>query len=315
MNSDLSPCSRDLLHIASDLGFAKVGIAKVTDVPKHIIEKYNQWISNGCHGEMAYMEKYGDVRQNPRLLLENARSAIVVIANYHHNTKVAENAPKWASYALGDDYHDVMRQKLSQIASYIQENWGGETRVCIDTAPIFERYWAQQAGVGYIGRNSMLIVPEIGSYVFIGIILSTIEFQPDAPCTLNCLGCNACVRHCPGKAISLSGMIDARRCLSYLTIEYRGELPENLNLGHQIYGCDMCQSVCPHNLNAPTTNITEFLPRKEILSLSHDDIDAMTQDDFSRIFRRSAIKRTKLSGLQRNNRSCVSAINKQGENK
>ena len=224
MNSSQSPCSRNLQHIASELGFAKVGIAKISDVPKPIIEKYDHWISNRCHGEMAYMEKYRDVRQNPRLLLENARSAIVVVANYHHNVKEAENAPKWASYALGDDYHEVMRGKLSQLATYIQENWGGDTRVCVDTAPIFERYWAQQAGVGFIGRNSMLIVPEIGSYVFIGIILSTIKFQPDEPCMLDCIGCNACIRHCPGKAISLNGTIDARRCHSYLTIEYRGEL-------------------------------------------------------------------------------------------
>lgn len=304
MNSSQSPCSRNLQHIASELGLAKVGIAKVTDVPKHIIEKYDHWISNGCHGEMAYMEKYRDVRQNPRLLLENARSAIVVVANYHHDVKAAENAPKWASYALGDDYHEVMRGKLSQLATYIQENWGGDTRVCVDTAPIFERYWAQQAGVGFIGHNSMLIVPEIGSYVFIGIILSTIEFQPDEPCILDCIGCNACIRHCPGKAISLNGTIDARRCHSYLTIEYRGELPDELDLNGKVYGCDMCQSVCPHNLNAPVTQIAEFLPRKEILNLTHEDIDAMTQEEFSRIFSHSAIKRTKLIGLQRNNRHC-----------
>ena len=304
MNSSQSPCSRNLQNTASELGFAKVGIAKISDVPKPIIEKYDHWISNGCHGEMAYMEKYRDVRQNPRLLLENARSAIVVVANYHHNANKAENAPKWASYALGDDYHEVMRGKLSQLATYIQENWGGDTRVCVDTAPIFERYWAQQAGVGFIGRNSMLIVPEIGSYVFIGIILSTIEFQPDEPCILDCIGCNACIRHCPGKAISLNGAIDARRCHSYLTIEYRGELPDELDLNGKVYGCDMCQSVCPHNLNAPVTQIAEFLPRKEILNLTHEDIDAMTQEEFSRIFRHSAIKRTKLAGLHRNNRHC-----------
>lgn len=305
MNSTLSPCSKDLHSIALEVGFAKVGIAKVSDVPKHVIEKYNHWISNECHGEMAYMERYGNVRQNPRFLLENARSVIVAAANYHHDTKAAKNAPKWASYALGDDYHDVMRGKLSQLASYIQENWGGETRICVDTAPIFERYWAQQAGVGFIGRNSMLIVPNVGSYVFIGIILSTIEFLPDEPCMLDCIGCNACIRLCPGKAISLNGTVDARRCHSYLTIEYRGELPNELDLNGKVYGCDMCQSVCPHNINVPTTSITEFLPRKEILNLTHEDINAMTQEDFSRIFRHSAIKRTKLTGLHRNNHHCT----------
>lgn len=305
MKCSQSPCSSDILAVATDLGFSKIGIAKASEVPQSVINQYNQWIESNLHGKMAYMERYGDIRRNPRLLLDNAQAVIVTVANYHSPSSPRQNAPKWASYSLGDDYHEVVRNKLSQLASYIQENWGGETRVCVDTAPIFERYWAQQAGVGFIGRNSMLIVPETGSYVFIGLILSTIDFQPDEPCTLECLGCNACIRHCPGKAISLNGMIDARRCHSYLTIEYRGELPEELNLNNKVYGCDVCQNVCPHNLNAPTTKITEFLPRKEILDLTSNDIDTMTEEDFSRIFRRSAIKRTKLTGLQRNNRHCT----------
>lgn len=304
MKCSQSPCSSDILAVATDLGFSKIGIAKSSEVPQSVIDQYNQWIELNLHGEMAYMERYGDIRRNPCLLLDNAQSVIVTVANYHSPSSPRQNAPKWASYSLGDDYHEVVRNKLFQLASYIQENWGGETRVCVDTAPIFERYWAQQAGIGFIGRNNMLIVPETGSYVFIGLILSTVAFQPDKPCTLECLGCNACIRHCPGKAISLNGMIDARRCHSYLTIEYRGELPEELNLNNKVYGCDVCQNVCPHNLNAPTTKITEFLPRKEILDLTPNDIDTMTQEDFSRIFRRSAIKRTKLTGLQRNNRHC-----------
>ncbi len=305
MRFSQSPCCNDLQAVATELGFDKIGIANASEVPQSVIDRYNQWIASNSHGDMSYMERYGDVRCNPRLLLENAQSVIVVAANYHSPLLPRQNAPKWASYALGDDYHDVMRSKLSQLASFIQENWGGETRICIDTAPIFERYWAQQAGVGFIGRNSMLILPKIGSYVFIGIVLSTIKFQPNEPCMLDCIGCNACIRHCPGKAISLSGMIDTRRCHSYLTIEYRGELPEKLDLNGKVYGCDECQKVCPHNLNAPTTKITEFLPRKEILSLTHSDIETMTQEQFSRIFHHSAIKRTKLTGLHRNNHHCT----------
>ena len=305
MNSAQYPCSSDLQSIANDLGFSAIGIADATKVPHEVIDQYNKWIAANHHGDMAYMERYAEVRHNPLLLLDDAKSIVVVAANYHSPSINRQNCPKWASYALGDDYHDVMRNKLSLLATFINENWGGETRVCVDTAPIFERYWAQQAGVGFIGKNSMLIVPEIGSYIFIGIILTTTKFQSNEPCTLNCMGCNACIRHCPGKAISLSGTIDARRCHSYLTIEYRGELPNELNLNSKVYGCDMCQNVCPHNLNAPTTTIAEFLPRQEILNLSHDDIDALTQEEFSRIFRRSAIKRTKLTGLQRNNHHCT----------
>lgn len=310
MNSKSYPCSNDLQAKASDLGFVRIGITEASEVPQSILDHYKTWIDNGCHGEMAYMERYEEVRRNPQLLLDDAQSIIAVVANYHSPTKSQQDMPKWASYALGDDYHDVMREKLSQLASFIQEIWGGASRICVDTAPIFERYWAQQAGVGFIGRNSMLIVPEIGSYVFIGIILSTVKFQPNEPCTLNCIGCNACIRHCPGKAISLNGSVDARRCHSYLTIEYRGELPEELNINGKIYGCDMCQSVCPHNLNAPITKIAEFLPRQEILDLTHDDINTMTQEEFSRIFRRSAIKRTKLTGLHRNNHHCTKKVGK-----
>lgn len=305
MKCSQSPCSRDILAVATELGFSKIGIAKASEVPQSVIDHYNQWIASNYHGEMSYMERYENIRFNPKLLLENAQSIIAIAINYNSFIKTTSNSPQFASYSLGDDYHEIVRDKLFQLASFIQGNWGGETRICVDTAPIFERYWAQQAGVGFIGRNSMLIVPEIGSYVFIGLILTTIAFQPDKPCSLDCLGCNACIRHCPGNAISLSGIIDARRCHSYLTIEYRGELPEDLNLGDQVYGCDICQSVCPHNLNTPITKITEFLPRKEILSLSHDDIEVMTQKEFSRIFRHSAIKRTKLTGLQRNSRHCT----------
>lgn len=304
MSSSPSPCSNDLHCKAVELGFSKVGVTKATEVPQAIFDEYELWIKNNFHGEMTYMERYGDIRRNPRLLLDDARSIIVVVANYNYPAQNDLKTPQFASYSLGDDYHEVMRDKLSQLATFIQEKWGGVTRVCVDTAPIFERYWAQQAGVGFIGRNKMLIVPQIGSYVFIGIILSSVEFQSDEPCTLDCMGCNACIRHCPGKAISLSGMIDARKCHSYLTIEYRGDLPDGLDFGNRVYGCDVCQSVCPHNFNAPTTNIAEFLPRKEILNLTHDDIDTMTQEEFSRIFRHSAIKRTKLAGLQRNNRHC-----------
>lgn len=304
MKYSQSPCSNDLSSLAQELQISALGIARNHAIPPEVINIYQQWIDAEKHGEMAYMAKYKEIRLNPQELLPGTQSIIVAAFNYHSPIKTPADNPQFASYSLGDDYHEVVRERLSLLASFIQEKWGGVTRVCVDTAPIFERYWAQQAGVGFIGRNKMLIVPQIGSYVFIGIILSTVEFKPDEPCTLDCMGCNACIRHCPGKAISLNGPIDARKCHSYLTIEYRGDLPDDLDLGNRVYGCDVCQTVCPHNLNAPTTNIAEFLPRKEILNLTHDDIDTMSQEEFSRIFSHSAIKRTKLAGLQRNNRHC-----------
>ncbi len=302
------PCSDALSGIARDLQASAIGIAKASVVPSAIIDKYNEWIERGCQGGMSYMERYRDVRANPDLLLSGVKSIIVAAFNYYYPSVCDKDTPRFALYALGDDYHEVIRQRLELLASFIKEQWGGATRVCVDTAPIFERYWAQQSGIGFVGRNKMLIVPGVGSYVFVGIVLSTVSFIPDAPCELDCMGCNACVRHCPGKAISLNGIVDARRCHSYLTIEHRGELPNDIDLGNKVYGCDVCQQVCPHNHNAPTTAISEFFPRAEILSLSHSDITEMTQMQFSKIFSHSAIKRAKLAGLQRNNRHCSNDI-------
>lgn len=305
MKSYLYPCSEHLRDQASTLGISALGIAQIKTVSSDTINCYRNWIKANLHGTMSYMERYDSIRYNPDLLLPNAKSIIVAAFNYYHPLTTRANQPQFASYSLGTDYHEIVRNKLNTLASYITNNWGGETRVCVDTAPIFERYWAQQAGIGFIGRNSMLIVPNIGSYVFLGIILSTTEFIPNEPSTQSCIGCNACIRKCPGKALSINNLFDARKCNSYLTIEYRDELPSNTLLENRIYGCDVCQQVCPHNINAPTTTIPEFLPRKEILALSYSDIEEMTQEQFSRIFTHSAIKRTKLSGLQRNCRHCT----------
>lgn len=325
-------------------GVFKSGIAEVQSVDDATTEAYRKWLAEGKHGEMGYLENYPDIRSNPALLLPGAKSIISCAFNYYHGP--VKSPLQWASYSLGDDYHDVVRKRLQSVAAWISEEYGAECRVCVDTAPIHERYWAVRSGIGFIGRNQQLILPEAGTHFFLGEIITTLELTPHPPCTESCLGCNRCLRACPGKALShkavcptlppttgqifdtamqptelaenseldakhrmsyeldttrgLSHELDARRCLSYLTIEYRGDFPAGTGLGRHIYGCDVCQEVCPHNANAPLSEIEEFRPRQAILCLDTEAILAMKQEEFSTLFRRSAIKRTKLTGLHRN---------------
>lgn len=277
------------------------GIADAGMVADADIEQFDRWIGHGMHGEMGYMERYRELRCDPRLLLEGAQSLVVVAFAYFHGDQTEGNLAAIASYAHGDDYHEVVRERLERVAQRIRTTYGGATRVCVDTAPLFERYWAVRAGVGFIGRNRMLIVPGSGSYVFIGEILTTVKLQADAPNEGHCDGCGKCVASCPGGALTADG-IDARKCLSYLTIEHRGEFDEDVDLCGWLYGCDACQRVCPHNNGLNDTAIAEFKAREALRGLTPERVDAMQQEEWSAVMRRSAIKRAKLAGLQRNAR-------------
>lgn len=305
----------EIKELLAGAGVYRSAIAEVSPVDAAAVEAYRAWIASGMHGSMTYLEKYDDLRSDPRLLLEGARSVVSCAFSYfwggnggcsrEHPYKEMDGKLVWAEYALGDDYHDVVRARLSAVAQTITERTGAECRVCVDTAPLRERYWAVKSGLGFIGLNNQLIIPGAGSRFFLGEILTTLDLEPDRLSgPVSCEGCGKCVAACPGKALRTDGdgrvRLDARRCLSYLTIELRGELPEDVRLGRHIYGCDECQLVCPHNRMSPLSEIEEFRPRKEILELSAQRIAEMSQEEFSAIFRRSAIKRAKLAGLQRN---------------
>lgn len=305
----------EIKELLAGAGVYHSAIAEVSPVDAAAVEAYRAWIASGMHGSMTYLEKYDDLRSDPRLLLEGARSVVSCAFSYfwggnggccgEHPYKEMDGKLVWAEYALGDDYHDVVRARLSAVAQTITERTGAECRVCVDTAPLRERYWAVKSGLGFIGLNNQLIIPGAGSRFFLGEILTTLDLEPDRQSgPVSCEGCGKCVAACPGKALRADGdgrvRLDARRCLSYLTIELRGELPEDVRLGRHIYGCDECQLVCPHNRMSPLSEIEEFRPRKEILELSAQRIAEMSQEEFSAIFRRSAIKRAKLAGLQRN---------------
>lgn len=291
----------DLLKRAHEIGAATCGIAACTPVADKVRRTLLNWLGSKYHASMGYMERNIDLRFNPDRLLPGAKSVISFAFPYFHPDAPGSSDATFARYALGDDYHDILRTRLSHIAKWIEDTLNASTRICVDTAPVLERYWAVQAGIGFRGLNGMIIVPGVGSWVLLAEILTTAILPPDTPDTRSCGACRRCIDACPGQALRHDATVDARRCRSFLTIESRDEtLPEGVNLGQRIFGCDICQEVCPWNSNPAHTSIEEFFPRPEILSLSRRDILEMDTERFSFIFRKSAVRRTKLSGLRRN---------------
>lgn len=277
-------------------GAVAAGIAAVGPVDDNAAEVYRRWIESGGNGGMLYLEKYTDIRRNPELLLPGAKT--VICCAFAYTSPEFPRSALFADYALGDDYHEVLREALAPVANALD----GETRICIDTAPLRERYWAVRAGVGFIGVNNQLIVPGVGSGVFLAEILWTGTTEADKPLETDCLHCGACVKACPGSALDGEGSMDARKCLSYLTIEHRGAFPEpSQRLSGRIYGCDICRDVCPlARSRGPVYVLPALRPRSEILALTLADVKGMSQEKFSSTFRRSAVKRAKLAGLLRN---------------
>ncbi len=314
----------ELISLTHRAGAQKTGFAAAHPVREESVDRFNSWLSEGKHGGMAYMKNYPDIRQNPRLLLnginpEEPCTLMVCAFSYYHTERQTPDAARIAMYAHGSDYHEVLRQRLQPVLAHL-DSLGIKGRICIDSAPLRERYWAVEAGIGFIGRNGQLIVDGVGSYVFLATVIFNAHVSPDEPCRRSCLGCRRCLTACPGQAIGADGDIDARRCVSYLTIEHRGDLPDTLAmpdgtsrpiagiLGNRVYGCDECQRVCPHNRRPLPTGIAEFHIRPSLRTLSHADILNMTQPTFSTLFRHSPVKRTRLAGLIRNARPTPTAL-------
>lgn len=299
---ELTSLKSTLQERARALGFDACGVARAHRVDDVAALRYDQWLAQGRHGCLEWAARHRELRDDPTQLLPGAQSVVVVAMNYYPARLQPQEAPQFAYYAYGRDYHEVVKQRLWQLAAAIEQMGPCQTRCCVDSAPIRERYWAQQAGVGFIGLNNALIVPGRGSYYFLGIVLTTLWLEADEPCTLSCGECGACVAACPSGALTGDGAVDARRCLSCLTIEYRGELPHWVRgvMGNRVFGCDACQQCCPHNRHAQPTAVTELQPSEDFLSLTRERIAQMDQTEFSRLFSHSAVKRTKLAGLQRN---------------
>lgn len=298
-----------LLAEAEKLGFDPCGVTAAFKAPHS--QMYGSWLDRGFHGEMEYLREHQTLKVHPESLLPGVRSILAVGLNYRQENSADEGMPRIASYALGRDYHRVLKGKLRKLAAWLAaEVPGSNSRPCVDSAPIFERDYARLAGLGWFGKNTMLINSQRGSWFFIGLLLTTAQLDPSQPAIGGCGTCQECIKACPTGAIVFEDgrwQVDARSCISYLTIEHRGEIPESLRpkLKDWTFGCDVCQEVCPFNhprenapLRARNTQEAEFLatrqwpPLTELANISYEDWDHLTQG--------SAVRRTGWAGLRRN---------------
>lgn len=295
--------SAQIKEYALAIGFDACGICKAEAADADEQKRFRQWIAASYHADMGYMAQHEEKRLNPSLLVEGGRSVVCVALNYYPEEKQPEEYPQFAYYAYGKDYHDVVRRKLQQLYAYIQSiDSSVSGRAFVDTAPVMERYWAAQAGLGFVGKNSLLIIPKKGSYFFLGELILDTELDYDAPLDLSCGNCTRCIDACPTRAIVAPKMVDAKRCISYQTIENKGEIEESvaLQMKDRFYGCDICQQVCPWNRYARPHNTEDFKPSPSFLDLSFDRLDSLTEEEYRHIFKGSAVKRAKYVGLKRN---------------
>lgn len=318
------------------VGAYACGVVRAMPVTAEAVARYEEWLADGNAGNMDYLGRYGEVRRDPRLLLdgEGARTLIVTLFAYQDNVHPTEGVPYIAHYALGQDYHDVLRRRLRTVIGQLRPRFGGKWRVCVDSAPLMERYWAARAGLGVIGDNGCLIVPGVGANFFIATIVTTAQMPTDDPVegTSHCLGCGRCVRACPTGALRGDGSVDARRCISYLTIESHDDIPADIPTGNTLYGCDVCRRACPlaccktdigqgrqlehseHSENSESsehssvstsgkfaetmTVLPEFTPDSRLLSMTVADWRALDDEGYAALIAHSAMRRVSLDKLR-----------------
>ena len=288
---------------AQRLGFSACGLSEAAPVSEERAETIRQWLARGCHADMDYLERNLDKRLDPRLLVEGARSVVSLAVNYYTADSLSPQGYGFARYALGRDYHDVVKQMLRQLMQALGLEEPADGRPFVDTAPIDERYWAMQAGLGWQGRSGQLIVPHAGTYFFLGELVLTVPADRyDAPIASRCGSCRRCVDACPAHALPGDGTVDARRCLSYLTIENRGDLPPGTGekMHGCVYGCDRCSEACPWNRFARPTSIEAFRTSPALRAMTAEQWRNLSVDDYRRFFKGSAVKRAKYDGLVRN---------------
>lgn len=289
---------------ARELGFLDCGISKAQFLAEEKPRLLN-WLANEMHGEMTYMANHLDKRLDPGLLVDNARSVISVLLNYFPAEKQADpEAPVLSKYAYGTDYHFVMKDKLSELLSYIQTEIAPcKGRCFVDSAPVLDRAWAVRAGLGWIGKNTNLISTGHGSFFFIGELIIDLELPAEDKVVRDyCGNCTRCIDACPTQALVAPFVLDARRCISYQTIENRGEIDPELKgkFENRVFGCDICQDVCPWNLKSETHHEPAFSPEPKLMALTKNEWNNMDKPMFNAIFRNSAVKRTRFEGLKRN---------------
>ena len=289
---------------ALSLGFDACGVCSAESSGEE--ENLREWIRLNYQGDMSYLERNIEKRDDPRLLVPGAKSIVSVALNYYPNKKRNPSLPQFAYYAYGKDYHFVVKEKLKLLLEYIQTiNPDTEGRFFCDSAPVLERYWAAKAGLGFVGKNTLLIIPSKGSFFFLGELIINQELDYDTPLNLSCGSCTRCIDACPTRAIVQSHLLDSNRCISYQTIEKKGEQDKDIDTGNWVYGCDDCQLVCPWNRFSKPHSTPEFNPSFEFLVLDLEALQTMNQEQFSILFSKSAVKRAKLVGIERNVRKLI----------
>lgn len=287
---------------AKRLGFMSCGISKAEfleeDAPH--LEDY---LNKNRNGEMAYLENYFDKRLDPTLLVPGSKSVISVLLNYFPEEKQIDNSYKISKYAYGTDYHFIIKDKLKDLMHFISDEIGEvDGRAFVDSAPVLDKAWAAKSGLGWIGKHSLLLTKQVGSFYFVGELILDLELEYDSPVTDHCGSCTACIDACPTGAIVSDKVVDGSKCISYFTIELKNEIPNSVKgqFDDWIFGCDICQNVCPWNRFSKPHNEPLFNPHPELLSMTKKDWEDITEDVFKKVFKKSPVKRTKFEGLKRN---------------
>lgn len=287
---------------ANRLGFLSCGISKAAFLEEEA-PRLESWLKNNSHGQMSYMENNFDKRLDPTLLVEGGKSVISLVLNYFPSEIQKEDTFKISKYAYGEDYHFIIKEKLKELLYSIQENIGEVSgRAFTDSAPVFDRAWAAKSGLGWIGKNANLITQKVGSFYFIAELIIDLELEYDSAVTDHCGSCTACIDACPTEAIESPYIVNGSKCISYFTIELKEAIPQEVKgkFDDWIFGCDICQDVCPWNRFSKPHNEPLLKPRPNLLDLSKKDWNEITEDTFREVFRNSAVKRTKIAGLLRN---------------
>lgn len=303
--TDLSTKSKHTRLIkeeAKRLGFLSCGISKAEFLEEEA-PRLEKWLKDQMQGEMQYMEKHFDKRLDPTKLVEGSKSVISLLLNYFPQAEQEDDTYKISKYAYGKDYHHVIKSKLKELHAFIEKEIGDVYgRAFVDSAPVLDKAWAAKSGLGWIGKHSNLLSQQVGSFYFIAELIVDLELDYDHPVTDHCGTCTACIDACPTKAIIQPYVVDGSKCISYLTIELRNEIPSSFKgkMDDWIFGCDVCQDVCPWNRFSKPHAEPLFDPQPELLSMSRQDWEEITEDVFKKVFKGSAVKRTKFSGLKRN---------------
>lgn len=287
---------------AKRLGFLSCGVSKAGFLEEEA-PRLERWLTNNQHGEMAYMENHFDKRLDPTKLVPDSKSVVSLLLNYFPSEVQHEDSYKLSKYAYGTDYHFVIKDKLKQLLAFIHDEIGDvHGRAFVDSAPVLDKAWAAKSGLGWIGKHSNLLTKQVGSFYFIAELIIDLDLEYDSPVTDHCGSCTACIDACPTQAIVEPYVVDGSKCISYFTIELKDALPNAMkgSFDDWMFGCDVCQDVCPWNRFSKEHKEPLFNPNPELLSMSRQDWEEITKDVFQKLFKKSAVKRTKFEGLQRN---------------